>query len=142
MTQPRPTPETKRRNEKHFLVGEDLFVETPHFAGGIRLTGSSTAGHAEAGEILESHLAADDEQQLFRFGRMFRHPAIPEYRPDPDDLIALGLAMKGEVNPELNKNLPAGYTALGQFIDHDITFDATEGLSVTTLEPEQIQSKR
>jgi hypothetical protein len=141
MSRPRPTPKTKRPTVKHFLVGDDLFVETPHFAGGIRLSSSSTAAAQEAAAIVDTHLDAEAEQKLFKFGRMFRHPAIPEYRPNRDDLTTLGLAMKGTVNPQLNSNLPAGYTALGQFIDHDITFDGTDSLSLP-LQPEDVPSKR
>jgi Animal haem peroxidase len=139
MTQLRRERETKRRYEKRFLVGEDLFVETPHFAGGIRLTSSSASAREEAGAILESHLDAPPEEPVFRFGRMFRQPYLPEYRPDPDDLIKLGLAMKAE--GELNRKLPAGYTVLGQFIDHDITFDPTQDLAAN-MEPEQVESQR
>ncbi len=62
-----------------------------------------------------------------RFGRM-----IPELdRPlEVEDaaLVELGLAMvdgpRG-VNSGDNANIPAGYTYLGQFVDHDITLDTT-----------------
>ncbi|MFE9324191.1 heme peroxidase family protein [Nocardia sp. NPDC052278] len=65
-----------------------------------------------------------------KFGRMF--PDLPEFIPDENKLIELGRAMKdlaAEENPldkrGDNDNVPAGFTYLGQFIDHDITFDTT-----------------
>ncbi len=62
-----------------------------------------------------------------RFGRMFR---LPRFRPPDQALIELGQAMTADVpeNPaQNNSNVPAGFTYLGQFIDHDITRDETEG---------------
>jgi len=52
-------------------------------------------------------------------------------------LTALGLSMVrppvpdkkvGDVDPEENPTIPAGYTYFGQFIDHDITFDPASSL--------------
>jgi hypothetical protein len=71
-----------------------------------------------------------------RFGRMFRtlYPA----RHNEKDLMALGAAMVAEVeevptpetetDEEENQGIDAGYTYLGQFIDHDITFDPASSL--------------
>src|SRR5262249_13222808 len=66
-----------------------------------------------------------------RFGRMFR--SLPPAQFEDADLDALAARMTAEAEPELtpetqvddeeNFGLPAGYTYLGQFIDHDITFD-------------------
>jgi hypothetical protein len=66
------------------------------------------------------------------FGRMFRN--LPVFSHKREDLITLGAKMvseaedeptpEGEVDPEeTTKPIPAGYTYLGQFIDHDLTFD-------------------
>ena len=78
------------------------------------------------------------EQYEGRFGRMFRslpgadHPrqalidlanemtADPE--PDPGDAAP---------DPEENRGISAGYTYVGQFIDHDITFDPASSLQKT-----------
>ena len=53
-------------------------------------------------------------------------------------LAKLAEDMKGEVDsvkdgpdPEENLLVPAGYTYLGQFIDHDLTFDSTSSLDPT-----------
>ena len=64
-----------------------------------------------------------------RFGRMFR--ALAPLEPDDADLLALAETMVEE-NPEDpsndNPDIPSGFTYLGQFIDHDLTFDPTSRL--------------
>jgi hypothetical protein len=62
------------------------------------------------------------------FGRMF--PDLPELDVPDESLIALGKAMTepsgSAASPALdNRAIPAGYTYLGQFIDHDLSFDTT-----------------
>jgi len=77
-----------------------------------------------------------------RFGRMF--PDLPPFLPDPAVLRALALSMfpgpplPGAVaappapapvlEPGDNPDLAAGYTYLGQFVDHDVTFDPLSSL--------------
>src|SRR5262245_29196209 len=61
-----------------------------------------------------------------KFGRMF--PDLLPLVPPPEHLIELSTAMKdGEPGAAGGNNdaIPAGFTYLGQFIDHDITFDPT-----------------
>jgi hypothetical protein len=93
-----------------------------------------------------------------RFGRMFR--ALPSANFRPEDLIALGKQMEAgpeETNgkrvahpektaqfpdenapdDEENFGVPAGYTYLGQFIDHDITFDPS-ALSMQRNDPDAL----
>ncbi len=78
------------------------------------------------------------------FGRMFRNLDAAEFPEDA--LYKLGETMisgefqkkfddgekadnaLGDADDEENIGLPAGYTYLGQFIDHDITFDPTSSL--------------
>jgi hypothetical protein len=61
-----------------------------------------------------------------KFGRMFDLPAA---EASEDALAELGRAMnEGDAAGAAagnNDNIPAGFTYLGQFIDHDITFDPT-----------------
>jgi len=131
----------KRHGElKYFLVDEDVFAETPQLKNGFRL--DITSGLLDATKPLPPVFSDIRPARLFRFGRMFRKPNLPEFRPDPDDLIKLGEAMKEDTPPVFNRNLPAGYTLLGQFIDHDITFDASEDLSYGALQPHDQETKR
>ena len=74
-----------------------------------------------------------------RFGRIFR--TLPAARFTEDDLRQLALQMvakdEGAPTPETdtddeeNTGISAGYTYLGQFIDHDITFDPASSLDKT-----------
>lgn len=75
-----------------------------------------------------------------RFGRMFRN--IPVFEHKADNLAALARTMIVPADPKDTKPvpasappderenplIPAGYTYLGQFIDHDITFDPVSSL--------------
>lgn len=71
-----------------------------------------------------------------RFGRMFR--TLPAAQFQEDDLRKLADEMvadpegdetpETETDPEENQGIDAGYTYLGQFIDHDLTFDPASSL--------------
>lgn len=78
-------------------------------------------------------------ERLLRFSRLF--PTLPKLRPAPQLLAALGQIMIDESNddPALDHpHLPAGFTYLGQFIDHDLTFDQTAEIPTDDLSLEQI----
>src|SRR5512132_504128 len=76
-------------------------------------------------------LTAVPQSPLFegRFGRMFR--GLPALDPGIDAINALVRLMEdpGEAAADDNTKIPSGYTYLGQFIDHDITFDPTSVIS-------------
>ncbi len=74
-----------------------------------------------------------------RFGRMFRK--LAPFEPSYDDLTRLAAIMIEPTDangdpvdveqpeaPSNNDSVPAGITYLGQFIDHDLTFDPTSKL--------------
>src|SRR4051794_17627769 len=73
-----------------------------------------------------------------RFGRMFRslHPAKfgKDDNENVSNLTLLGDAMSADLDPpkdgkdEEESGIPALYTYLGQFIDHDLTFDPASSL--------------
>lgn len=63
-----------------------------------------------------------------RFGRMFRR--LPPFTPDEAFIEALVRTMverSGDPGGD-NEAIPAGYTYLGQFVDHDLTFDPQSSL--------------
>lgn len=82
-----------------------------------------------------------------RFGRLF--PTLPKFIPDPvalEKLGAKGGPMDGtgqdpNANPDHPDGLPAGFTFLGQFVDHDITFDPTSSLERQS-DPEAVSNFR
>jgi hypothetical protein len=71
-----------------------------------------------------------------RFGRMFRR--LPPLPPLPDEVLQqLAESMREPTAPSTwdgtvqdfdNPDIPAGFTYLGQFIDHDVTFDPASSL--------------
>lgn len=64
-----------------------------------------------------------------RFGRLFK--TAKPYSPPDEFLIELGLAMETEDPKDPSgdsQDMPAGFTFLGQFVAHDITFDTTSAL--------------
>jgi len=71
-----------------------------------------------------------------RFGRMFRN--LPSFEPDENLLETVagqmleppdvGTSGEKEGDEELDGPIPAGFTYVGQFIDHDITFDPVSSL--------------
>jgi Animal haem peroxidase len=92
---------------------EELSVNPKHGRAGRHPTKSSLntlSGHGDPG----------------MFGRMF--PGLPPLTVDDTKLKALAEAML-DLNPDAiagdNSKIPAGFTYLGQFVDHDITLDLT-----------------
>jgi hypothetical protein len=95
----------------------------------------------EAVVALEAAPAPADERRAFRFCRLF--PDLEKFRPDDAGLIALGQALADPFVPGVgDTQIPAGFTYLGQFVDHDITFDRTQGIPDGALEPEEIEQGR
>lgn len=72
-----------------------------------------------------------------RFGRMFR---LPPFVPSDERIAEIAELMTEDVTPDDpdqlpdpspqldNPTIPAGFTYLGQFIDHDLTFDPASSL--------------
>lgn len=66
-----------------------------------------------------------------KFGKIF--PNATPFRPADKGLIELANAISeapGAADAAGDSKIPAGFTYLGQFIDHDITFDKTVGMPV------------
>ncbi|HEX2192671.1 MAG TPA: heme peroxidase family protein [Acidimicrobiales bacterium] len=70
---------------------------------------------------------SEDRQREGRFGLMFKR--LDAFRPSDALLSGLAAAMidrtTGAATHLDNPDIPAGYTFLGQFLDHDITMDRT-----------------
>jgi len=131
------------------------------FLGGVGATaaGAATLGTAVAGAETTALAATPSD----RFGRMF--PGLPPFIPaddrrraalldigkvggllDAKDNLAVGpVQLITDPNQSLvnrdNPNDTAGVTFFGQFLDHDMTFDASSPLGVPTV-PENSQNSR
>ncbi len=86
---------------------------------------------ADAGPGLAKHGVAAPRGQTAaargRYGRMFGF--LPPAELDPDALEQIAAAMIAAAGHSTeNPRIPAGFTYLAQFIDHDITFDPTSRL--------------
>lgn len=120
----------------YFLIDNEPFVEAPGFLRGFVSTDS-------LGFMLARDETPTRQPIIFRFGRMFRQPELSAFRPAIEGLIELGLDMRERTDPGHNPGLPAGYVYLGQFIDHDLSFNAkTNNLPTGTTRPETEESLR
>jgi len=105
-------------------MAEELRSPASNLAGQRERTHTNPArGQVKSGRsvVPESKLIAG------RFGRMFRN--LPSYEPS-DDVVDLCVNQMAEAPEEQsdNQQIPAGFTYLGQFIDHDLTFDPVSSL--------------
>lgn len=74
----------------------------------------------------------------FMFHRLQNHAdnLLPESQATRDGLVALGRAMRDAAPADGGDSpIPAAYTYLGQFIDHDVTLEATSAALDQLLDP-------
>jgi hypothetical protein len=76
----------------------------------------------------------------FLFPKLQHDPAnlLPESQATRDGLVALGRTMRDKAvgdDPAGDSPIPAAYTYLGQFIDHDVTLEATSAALDQLLDP-------
>ena len=103
-----------------------------------------SSGHGKAGRhptraFLDSLSGHKDPG---KFGRMF--PKLAPLAVKDEALTALAKAMVDKDPADLsldNPNVPAGFTYLGQFVDHDITLDLTS-LSEKEKDPLAVENFR
>lgn len=104
--------------------------QTTYYVEGEGFIGAPIAG------VLGAEETGADAERAFRFSRMFAE--LPAFTPPDDGLIALGKAMEDAPNFKDHPDLPSGFTYFGQFLDHDITFDKTNGLPSGQLSLDEI----
>jgi hypothetical protein len=88
--------------------------------------------------------SGNDPAFSFKFSRLFQGP---QQRLTPIEwgnlysgLIQLGLKMSCSGQPLLISDIPAGYTYLGQFIAHEITYDNRPDLPMLEFNPQSLRS--
>ncbi|WP_421657453.1 peroxidase family protein [Leptothermofonsia sp. ETS-13] len=78
-----------------------------------------------------------DFDYLFSYLQKDSENLLPESRKTRDDLINLGRTMRDTDNTSIgDSNIPAAYTYLGQFIDHDITLETMSADLPKLLSPD------
>ncbi|MFD7713353.1 heme peroxidase family protein [Streptomyces sp. NPDC059786] len=81
--------------------------------------------HEREGERITSRIPTVAEHQTaFRFSRMSRKEGFPTSEGLRRKL-AEAMTSKDQDNPNSKPGIPAGFTYLGQFVDHDLTMDAS-----------------
>ena len=92
---------------------------------------------SDTNDPAETGVAARDPG---KFAKMF--PDLPPLVVDDDRLLVLARAMedKNEAEGE-NHDIPAGFTYLGQFVDHDVTLDLTP-INAKKIDPDALQNFR
>jgi hypothetical protein len=105
-------------SESYFVVGEGMLGET---VGGRVLAAATSA-------------------PPFRFSRM--GPSGAGRQLVPATLRKLANAMAAEGGGTGVAGIPAGYTYLGQFVDHDLTFDKTNVMLGENVSPAQLLQAR
>ena len=133
-------PYRKHGRTQFFIEGEGLMSDAMPSPRLREMVPEAAIAH----DIATAESAAVEkatEQRAFRFCRLF--PGLPKFRPDDAGLIALGQVLADPFVPGSgDSTIPAGFTYLGQFIDHDITFDRTAGIPAGELEPDDIEQGR
>jgi hypothetical protein len=91
-----------------------------------------------------------DEVMTGRFTRLFPPGDLPPAEFDEADLRKLAEVMtshqerrptpEGKRDPEEDQEIKAGYTYLGQYTDHDLTFDPTSQLRKPSLSKAQLNA--
>ena len=105
-------------SESYFVLGEGLL-------------GESVGGRQET-------LAVAPATPPFRFSRMGpsgirRQLAVPSRRRLAQAMVA---------GAEVPSQIPAGFTYLGQFVDHDLTFDKTSVMLGELISPADLRAGR
>jgi hypothetical protein len=79
-----------------------------------------------------------EEQRAFRFSRI-----VESGSPAPSDALLEALADgMTRAAPDVDSAIPAGFTYLGQFVDHDLTRDRTQVGFGTAVPPDQLVQAR
>lgn len=113
----------------YYILGEGV-IQEPEFLSGGR--GGAAAGIAGA-------------PPSFRFGRMFPRPAqrmtSREWFELNEGLVKLGLRMNERPPAPVGfSEIPSGYTYLGQFIAHEVTFDDIQDTPSVEPDPKSLRS--
>jgi hypothetical protein len=111
----------RHAREKFYIKGEGLFEPGSHGKG---ITCSK-----------------EQEQGEFQFSRLHPNhpPAAPQLAKDTVEVIAKAMVSAPGFT---NAKVPAGFTYLGQFVDHDLTLDNTEATLGADVDVDNLEQGR
>ena len=115
----------KHGSESYFVINEGLL-------------GEALGGRDGADRELFLVARADEATPPFRFSRM--GPSGADKQLGEPTLKKLGQAMANGGGG--SSQIPAGFTYLGQFVDHDLTFDKTNVMLGDNVTPAQLEQAR
>lgn len=133
---------TRQHGRTQFFIEGEGFVDAALIPPRLR----ETAPAAVQGLQAAAATGRPTPERAFRFCRLF--PKLKPLETEDAKLIALGQALDDPfVQGAVDSTIPAGFTYLGQFVDHDITFDRTQGETPDSipsgqLKVEEIESAR
>ena len=113
--------------DSFFVVGEgvltaDTAAETPALAGAA---------------VPAPHVSEAEELRQFRFSRIG-----PQGTPVSTELVTAMAETITAVAPDHDGEIPAGFTYLGQFVDHDLTMDKTQAALGSDVTVDQLIQAR
>jgi Animal haem peroxidase len=118
-------------SESYYVIGEGLLGES---------VGGRDRSHNGAGPAAVAAAAAADAGGAppFRFSRMGPNGSGKQLGEGARKRLGAAMARAGGGS----SGIPAGFTYLGQFIDHDLTFDKTTVMLGTSITPAQLLQGR
>jgi hypothetical protein len=124
----RPSWHDRRFGRRGFLAGAAAVSAGVVAGRQAEVAQAATTGDGLHGvELRGMYLTSKDRLTEGRFGTMFK--SLPAFSPPDELLTALAQTMVEPDNSDAqlntSKDLFAGFTFIGQFIDHDITLDNT-----------------
>ena len=129
-----------KHGKESFLIKDEGLVDGPLFPPDVLRGINVLRG------VFPRDVKSKSGEQVPKPTRMFCRLFSEGVQPPGQSLIELGRLMEtetGDPNDDRESNIPAGYTYLGQFIDHDITLDRDTELTVEgEVDPNKIENFR
>lgn len=138
----------KHGNESFFIKNEGLIVGRLFPLNLIRWVFSKYPQPSPNPSKPEDNGDSGDPDRMPPLTRQFCRLFPKGAQPDGKGLCALGQVMEiesGDPVDDRDSDIPAGYTYLGQFIDHDITLDRTklpDNVNSAPIDPKKIDNFR
>jgi peptidoglycan hydrolase-like protein with peptidoglycan-binding domain len=126
---------TERHNRDFFFI-----AKTGELRGSVTAPPSSDGTRTATAAVNVREATTAEAERLFRFSEI-----VETISPPPDESLLEAVAeIMTENVPDIDSHIPAGYTYLGQFIDHDLTRDVTKNLPLGSpvSTPEQLEQGR